>query len=127
MKSRLAFLCFAFALIAATLIPLWGIRIPILVDLPEQLAVAKLFAEKVSGQSALNLEVSSYWGYRFFALLVLVLIRLLVALHGSFAALPTLVAMALVVINGAVLIFVMRQWTATRPFDGSWLLVLFPL
>jgi hypothetical protein len=106
---------------------MWGILVPPLVDLPEQLAVAKLFAEKVFGESALNIEVSHFVGYRFFPVLAAVTIRLFGLLGISIAYLPSAVTVALVLLNGIVLLYVIRRWSDPVGLEWTWPLALFAL
>ena len=127
MKTNPAFLCSSLVLVAVSLVPLWGIAVPQLVDLPEQLAVAKLFAEKVSGESALNLEISGYYGYRFFPVFALAGLRVFGVLGLNPAHLPTAITAGLVLLNGVILLAVLKQWTGKDAFNWSWSLALFPL
>ena len=127
MKARLAYLWSGLALLAISLVPLGGIRVPILVDLPEQLAVAKLFAEKVQGVSTLNVEISGYYGYRFFPVYATAALRSFAALGLDPALLPSALTAGLVLLNGIVLLWVLKAWTGARNIDASWSLALLPL
>jgi uncharacterized membrane protein (Fun14 family) len=89
--------------------------------------IAKLFYERLAGVSALDLEISGYLGYRFFPLLAVGAMRALEGLGIGFVHLPTLVAIGLVLVNGALLLVVMSQWRTCERFEGSWLLALLPL
>ncbi|HVT45790.1 MAG TPA: hypothetical protein VMT00_15530 [Thermoanaerobaculia bacterium] len=56
-------------ILIAALIPLWGVRIPPLIDFAEHLAVSKMFYEWLSGQSALPVEATPFIGYKLFYLI----------------------------------------------------------
>ena len=126
-KPSFALPASSLALLALTLVPMWGIRVPLLVDLPEQLAVAKLFAEKLSGESALNIEIPPYVGYRFFPVLAAATLRLFGLLGINVAYLPTALTAVLVLLNGVVLLHVIRRWAEPGRLEWTWSLALLPM
>src|SRR5437764_1381573 len=60
-------------IVFAALIPLYGVRFPSVVDMPEHISVSKLLWEKLTGRSHLDLTISWYLGYRLFPILMLFL------------------------------------------------------
>jgi hypothetical protein len=66
-------------------------------------------------------------GYRFFPLFAVAAIRALAWLRVDPIHLPTLIAIGLVLINGALLVAAARPWLASDRLDASSLLLMLPL
>src|SRR5438105_5236156 len=101
------------------LIPLYGIAFPQVVDMAEHIFVSKLFWEKVTGTSHLDLTISWFLGYRLFPLLMLVILSFCKVLGISFLHLPAIVAGTLIVIHVIAAICILhfqfrpRSWKET--------------
>src|SRR5688572_4408223 len=74
MRTNKALFLIVLVVISITLVPLYGILFPPLVDLPEHLLVSKLLWETVFHVSRLDLEISWYLSYRLFSFLMLIFI-----------------------------------------------------
>ena len=86
------------------LVPLYGILFPPLVDLPEHILISKLLWEKLTGISHLDLEVSTFLGYRLFPALMMIVIPFCKLWGISFVYLPKVVAMTLISLHAVVIV-----------------------
>jgi Concanavalin A-like lectin/glucanases superfamily len=89
------------------LVPLYGILFPPLVDLPEHILMSKLLWEKLSGISHLDLEVSTFLGYRLFPALMVIVIPFCKLCGISFVYLPKIAAMALISLHAIVIVTIL--------------------
>jgi hypothetical protein len=74
MRDNKALFLIVVPVILIALVPLYGILFPPLVDLPEHFLMSKLFWEKLSGVSHLDLEISFLLGYRLSPYLMMIVI-----------------------------------------------------
>lgn len=99
------------------LIPLYGILIPPLADLPQQILVNKLLWEKLSGASQLDLEISKFIGYRLSSFLIVVLITLLNLGTISLIYLPKAIVTALISIHAVSVTTVLNHGVEERSWE----------
>lgn len=96
-----------------SLSPLYGILFPPLADLPQQILVNKLLWEKLWGTSQLDLEVSSFLGYRLPTLFILIIISFCKLCGISLEYLPKIVVMVLIsfhsIVVAAILYFGLKD------------------
>ena len=84
-----------FGAVFVVLIPFYGVLYPPLVDLPEHLLTTKLLWEALTGTSNLNIEVSTFVGYKLFPYSMLPVIFVFRSLGISLLYLPLFISMAL--------------------------------
>ena len=77
--------------------PFFGILYPPLVDLPEHLLISKLLWEKLMGISNLDLEISTFLGYKLFPYTAVVVISLCRTLGISLLNLPIIITVGLII------------------------------
>src|SRR5262249_16544422 len=100
-NGRLFVLMLAVSLIA--LIPIYGILVPPLADLPQQILVNKLLWEKLTGSSHLDIEISRYLGYRLPSAVIVGAIAVCRSLGISPEFLPNLVAAVLISLHSIII------------------------
>src|SRR5438105_8096344 len=103
-------------IVCAALIPLYGVRFPSVVDMPEHISVSKLLWEKLTGRSHLDLTISWYLGYRLFPILMLFLFSFCNLFRISPDYLPRLVAGTLIAFNAVVIVSILYR----RVPNKSW-------
>lgn len=93
----------ALLIIPFALIPLYGIVFPPLADLSHQLLVNKLFWEKLTGASHLDLEIPAYLGYRMVSFFIVVPMSVCRFLGISFVYIPIIVSVLLTALHAFVI------------------------
>lgn len=86
------------------LIPLYGVKFPINVDLPEHLIVSKLFLEKLTGVTNLDVEISTFLGYRLSPIFLASILAIAKALGISPLSVPQIVVTLLMILHAAVVV-----------------------
>lgn len=124
--NRALFLMISLVVLIA-LIPLYGILFPPLVDLPEHILISKLLWEKLSGVSRLNLELSSFLGYRLFPALMMVVIPFCKLWGISLVYLPRIVAMGLMSLHAVVVVTILYFGLKDRSWKSCVLAVCFAI
>ncbi len=118
-RHRALFLGFGIVTAVAA-IPLYFTLIPPLVDLAEHIMISKLLWEKLAGLSHLDIEISSFLGYRLLPYSIAGLIAIFKTLGISLIYLPKTVAFALIAFHSSVvmtiLYFTAREANAKRSF-----------
>jgi hypothetical protein len=107
------------SVVLIALIPLYGILYPPLVDLPEHILISKLLWEKLSGVSGLNLELSSFLGYRLFPALMMVVISLCKLCGISLVYLPRITSMGLMSLHAVVVVTALYFGLKDRSWKSS--------
>lgn len=115
-RANKAPLLMAALVVAIAWVPLYGILFPPLVDLPEHILISKLLWEKLAGVSHLDLEISSFLGYRLFPAFMMVVIPFCKLWGISLVQLPRLVPMALMGLHAMVVLTIL--WSGLR--NKSW-------
>src|SRR5437016_7231775 len=87
-RTNKALFLMVLVVVLITLVPLYGILFAPLPDLPEHLLISKLLWEKLSGVSHLDIEVSSFLGYRLFPAFMMIVFPLCKLCGISFVYLP---------------------------------------
>lgn len=97
-------------------VPLYGVLFPPAADLAEHILIAKLLWEKLAGVSHLDIEVSTFLGYRLLPFLIAAVISFFKLLGVSLIYLPKTIAFALIALHSVIVTSVM-YFTAKQ--DGS--------
>ena len=116
MRDNKALFLMVLSVVLIALVPLYGILFPPLVDLPEHLLMSKLLWEKLSGASHLDLEISSFLGYRLFPALMMIAIPFCKLWGISLVYLPRIATGALISLHGIVVSRIL--YSALK--DKSW-------
>ena len=101
-KSNLALFVMILSVVLIALIPLFGILIPPLADLPQQILVSKLLWEKLAGVSHLDIEVSWFLGYRLPSLLITIAITACKLFGIPLTDLPKIVVVVFISVHAIV-------------------------
>lgn len=105
-RTRWPLLLLILAAVMIALIPLYGIFVPPLVDLPQHILVSKLMWEKVFGISQLDLDIPVFLGYRLFSWLAFAAISVFNVLDIPFVHLPWFLAALLIFLHTTVVVTV---------------------
>lgn len=95
-RSNFPLVAFGLLFLGMTVIPLLGIHVPPLTDLPEHIITAKLLWEKLAGVSKLDLEVSWFLGYRLFSTFAAFIIQVCSTFGISMIYLPMILVYSLI-------------------------------
>lgn len=104
MRTNLALFLMILLVAVIALVPLYGILYPPLVDLPEHILMGKLLWEKLAGISHLDLEISTFLGYRLVPALMMIVIPFCKLWGISFVYLPMIMAMTLISLHAVVIV-----------------------
>lgn len=102
LRAHRVLLAMIAGLIAVMWLPFYGNLYPPLVDLPEHLLVSKLLWETLAGTSTLDLQLTSFLGYKLFPYLSLGFIGLFKAFGISLIYLPKAISVALIALFAAI-------------------------
>lgn len=102
LRSHRVLIAMTAGLIVLMWLPFYGNLYPPLVDLPEHLLVSKLLWETLAGTSTLDLQLTSFLGYKLFPYLSLGFIGLFKAFGISLIYLPKAISVALIALFSAI-------------------------